>query len=116
VAARLRGKHPHDLSARHQHPKEGGQEAAEMTDEKDQSEVTDCLSGPIETRGDLLVLRIPLDNGGDKFVGVTTKIGSVDGDVLEVRLPVWLAQKLGVRAGDWVTVGLENGKFTIWAE
>jgi hypothetical protein len=86
-----------------------------MTDLNDPETPTDCLTGPLETHGDLLVLRIPLANGGDKFIDVTAKIAAVDGDVLEVRIPVWLAEKLKVRSGDWVTVGLKNGKFTIWA-
>lgn len=77
-------------------------------------EPTDCISGPVETSGDALVLRIPLDAGGDRFVELTTSIASVDGDVLEVRVPVFLAQKLNIRAGDQVTVGIRNGKFTIW--
>jgi hypothetical protein len=82
--------------------------------DQDESEPTDCISGPVETRGDLLVLRIPLAAGADKFVPVTTAIGSVDGDVLEIRIPVFIAQTLGIGAGDRVTVGLQAGKFTIW--
>jgi len=79
---------------------------------RDEDYVT-CLDGPVERIDGQLVLRIPLDAGGDDLHDVARGISRIDGDCLEVRIPDWLAEKLGIWEGTIVTVDNRNGKFNI---
>jgi hypothetical protein len=71
------------------------------------------LKGPVEKLGDDLVLRIPLEAGGDRLVECSKGIGEVHGAFLEVVIPTWLAEKLGITEGSWVSVDNANGKFNL---
>jgi hypothetical protein len=71
------------------------------------------LRGPIEREGDRLVLRIPLDAGGEQLSIVARGISEIDGDDLVVVIPNWLAQKIGVDAGTEVYVDDRSGKLNI---
>ncbi len=71
------------------------------------------LRGPIDREGDKLVLRIPLDAGGEQLSLVARGISEVDGEDLVVTIPHWLAQKIDVREGSEVYVDDRGGKFNI---
>ena len=71
------------------------------------------LRGPIEREGERLVLRIPLDAGGEQLSIVAKGICEIDGDDLVVVLPDWLAEKIGVGEGTVVYVDDRWGKFNI---
>lgn len=71
------------------------------------------LEGPIEEIGGKLMLRIPLDAGGTGLVECSRGIAIVEGGLLLVEIPAWLAGKLRVVAGDVVNVNNAGGKFNI---
>jgi hypothetical protein len=71
------------------------------------------LEGPIETVDGQLVLRIPLEAGGDKLAPFARGIGEVADGFLSVIIQPWLAEKLRVSAGSLVFVDNKDGKFTI---
>jgi hypothetical protein len=71
------------------------------------------LRGPIEREEGKLVMRIPLDAGGEQLYAVSRGISSIDGDDLVVTIPHWLAQKIGVGEGSVVYVDDRWGKFNI---
>ena len=71
------------------------------------------LEGPLESIDGKLMLRIPLEAGGDKLAPFARGIGEVDGDYLIVVIQPWLAEKLRVGAGSLVFVDNNNGKFNI---
>ena len=71
------------------------------------------LRGPIEKEDGKLVLRIPLEAGGDDLVVCAKGISQIDGDHLVVTIPDWLAEKLELYEGRHVSVDNENGKFNI---
>ena len=52
---------------------------------------TVSIEGPVETVNGQLVLRIPLQEGGDKLAPFARGIGEVQGDDLVVVIPPWLA-------------------------
>ena len=60
-----------------------------------------------------LMLRIPIEAGGDKLAPFARGIGEVDDDYLNVIIQPWLAEKLRVGAGSLVIVDNKNGKFNI---
>jgi len=74
------------------------------------------LSGPVESVNGKLVLHIPLAAGGDQLVAASRGIGVVMDDYLEVTIPDWLAEKLGITEGSIVTVDNRDGKFNITPE
>ena len=80
-----------------------------MSDDK---EVT-SLGGPVERIDGRLVLQIPLAAGGAGLVDCSRGIGRVEGDVLVVTIPDWLAEKLLITEGSAVIVDNRNGKFNI---
>ena len=86
-----------------------------MSESEDDDEVT-CLTGPVEELGGELVLRIPLEAGGGELVSCSRGIGHVVGDELQIRIPSWLATKLGIHAGMLVTVDNRGGKFNIYPQ
>lgn len=71
------------------------------------------LRGPIEREDDRLVLRIPLDAGGEQLSLVARGISQIEGDDLVVTIPDWLAEKIGVGEGTEVYVDDREGKFNI---
>lgn len=73
------------------------------------------LEGPVESVNGVLTLLIPLSEGGDKFVGCCRGISDVEGDVLKITIPEWLAGTLRIEEGDLVSVDNANGKFNIRA-
>jgi hypothetical protein len=71
------------------------------------------IGGPVEEIDGVLVLRIPLDAGGRDLVECSRGIGHVRGDFLNVVIPGWLAEKLGLFPGSHVIVDNAGGKFNI---
>jgi hypothetical protein len=71
------------------------------------------LRGPIDRENGKLVMRIPLDAGGEQLAIVAKGISEIDGDDLLVTIPHWLAQKIGVSEGSEVYVDDRWGKFNI---
>lgn len=71
------------------------------------------LSGPVEKENDELVLRIPLEAGGDQLIECSRGISKVEGQFLRVVIPEWLAGTLRIDKGSVVSVDNENGKFNI---
>jgi hypothetical protein len=71
------------------------------------------LLGPIEREDDTLVVRSPLDGGGEQISLVARGISAVDGDDLVSTIPHWLAQKIDVSKGTEVYVDDRNGKLNI---
>jgi hypothetical protein len=71
------------------------------------------LRGPIGTENGKLVMRIPLDAGGEKLQIAARGICEVDGDNLVVTIPHWLAQKIEINEGTEVYVDDRGGKFNI---
>ncbi len=71
------------------------------------------LCGPIEREGDRLILRIPLDAGGEQLHLVTCGMSEIDCDDLVVTIPDWLARKIGVAEGTCVYVDDRSGQFNI---
>lgn len=71
------------------------------------------LEGPVELVDGKLMLRIPLEAGGDKLAPLARGIGEIDGEHLNVVIQPWLAEKLRIGAGSLVFVDNKNGKFTI---
>lgn len=77
--------------------------------------MTDPISiqGPVEVVDGKLMLRIPLDAGGEQLAPLARDIGSVVGDYLEVIIQPWLAATMRIVPGSLVCVDNKNGKFTI---
>lgn len=71
------------------------------------------LLGPVEKIDGKLVLRIPLEAGGDQFVECSSGISEVKDGFLIVEIKEWLAGMLRIEAGDFVSVRNANGKFNI---
>ncbi len=71
------------------------------------------LQGPVEVVDGKLMLRIPLAAGGSHLVEAARGIGEVDGESLNVTIPDWLAEKLGIQAGNQVSVSNRDGKLNI---
>lgn len=71
------------------------------------------VKGPIESIDGKLMLRIPLDAGGEKLATFAHGIGEIDGEFLNVIIQPWLAEKLKVGVGNIVFVDNKNGKFII---
>lgn len=71
------------------------------------------LQGPVEKIGEKLVLRIPLEAGGDQFVECSRGISEVKDGCLVVEIKEWLADMLRIEEGDLVHVDNRNGKFNI---
>jgi hypothetical protein len=71
------------------------------------------LQGPVEKIDGKLVLRIPLEAGGDPFVECSRGVAEVKDGFLIVEIKEWLAGMLRIEQGDLVTVSNANGKFGI---
>ena len=81
-------------------------------DEQNMDDIT-SLTGPVESEGGQLVLRIPLEEGGDELIQCAREISQVDGDCLKIMIPKWLANKLHIADGSLVTVDNKDGKLNI---
>ena len=68
------------------------------------------LQGPVEKIGDKLVLRIPLDAGGNELIECSRGISEIDGEFLQITIPDWLAGMLRIDKGSIVngTTGMAN--------
>ncbi|MGI4826775.1 MAG: hypothetical protein ACRYFU_01065 [Janthinobacterium lividum] len=71
------------------------------------------VQAPVERREDRLVLRIPMDAGGDKLQLVARASSFVEGDDLVVLLPEWLAQRMRLAEGSEVHLDDRWGKLNI---
>ena len=71
------------------------------------------LQGPVERREDRLVLRIPLDAGGNQLQVTAKAISFVEEGNLVVLLPEWLAQRMHLGEGSEVNVDDRWGKLNI---
>ncbi len=71
------------------------------------------LQGPVEKIDGKLVLRIPLDAGGGELIECSRGISEIEGEYLNVVIPVWLAEKLGIYEGALVAVDNRDGKFNL---
>lgn len=71
------------------------------------------IEGPVELQDDQLILRIPLESGGDKLAPFAKGIGEISGGALNVVIQAWLAEKLQIGEGSIVIVDNRNGKFNI---
>jgi hypothetical protein len=60
-----------------------------------------------------LMLRIPLAAGGRELVECSRGISEIDGDFLNIVIPDWLAEKLGISEGTTLVVGNANDRFNI---
>jgi len=79
----------------------------------DQEDDFVSLVGPLEERDGKLVLMIPLDAGGDRLSQCTRGIGEIEGDMLCVKIPDWLAAKFEMQIGSLVSVNNRDGKFNL---
>jgi hypothetical protein len=71
------------------------------------------IEGPVERVGDDLVIRIPLEEGGEELAPFAGRIGEIKEGCLCVVIQPWLAEKLRVREGSLVIIDNKKGKFTI---
>jgi hypothetical protein len=71
------------------------------------------IEGPVENVEGALALLIPMAYGGDRLAECARGIGVVEGDILKVIIPPWLAEKLGITVGSTVVVHNAEGKFNI---
>ena len=71
------------------------------------------LRGPIQSEGDKLVFRVPLNAGGAQLNLVASGISVVEGDDLVIIIPPWLAEKLQLVSGTEVTIDDRSGIFNI---
>jgi hypothetical protein len=71
------------------------------------------LRGPVESVGGKLMLRIPLEAGGQDFVECSRGIGVIDGGFLCIHIQEWLAEKLGISEGSVVDIDNSDGTFNI---
>lgn len=74
------------------------------------------IQGPIEKIDGKMVLCIPLAAGGDALANCAKGIGQIEGDLLKVVIPDWLAEKIGISEGTIVNVHNRDGKFNIVPE
>ena len=78
-------------------------------------EVT-TLGGPVEKIDGQLMLRIPLDAGGNELIACSRGISEIDGEFLNIKIQEWLALKLRIEEGSMVTVDNRDGKFNIYVD
>jgi hypothetical protein len=68
---------------------------------------------PLESRDGKLVLLVPLDSGGKELIDCTRGIGNVEGDVLCISIPAWLAAKQGLEVGSFYVIWNDSGEFAM---
>ncbi len=71
------------------------------------------LQGPVEKIEGKLILRIPLEAGGDQLIDCSRGVSEVEGEYLKIVIPEWLAGMLRIEEGDLVSVDNADGKFNI---
>ena len=71
------------------------------------------VQGPVERRDNRLILRIPMDAGGNQLRAVAQTTSFVEDDVLVVLLPEWLAERMHLGEGSEVYVDDRWGKLNI---
>jgi hypothetical protein len=71
------------------------------------------LEGPVEKIDGALVLRIPLEAGGDQLIECSRGISELKDGFLVVEIKEWLAGMLRIEEGDRVSVSNAGGKFNI---
>lgn len=69
------------------------------------------IKGPLEKIEGKLLLRIPLEVGGQTLIGCTKGIGHVDGDFLVIEILPWMIEQLGISEGDLLAVDNHTGEF-----
>jgi hypothetical protein len=69
-----------------------------------------CLIERID--GQLLIV-LPLDEGGRRFVKCARGISHIHDDALHIQIPEWLSGMLRVEEGDSVSIDNADGKFNI---
>ena len=72
-----------------------------------------AVEGPVERRGDRLVLRVPLDAGGEALRLAAKAISYEEDGRLVVVLPEWLAGRMKLGEGSEVHVDNRFGKLNI---
>ena len=72
-----------------------------------------AVEGPVERRGDRLVLRVPLDAGGDKLRQLATATSYEEDNRLVLELPEWLARRMQLCEGSAVHLDNRFGKLNI---
>lgn len=72
-----------------------------------------AVEGPVERQGERLVLRVPLEAGGDKLRALTRAISFVEDGRLVVLLPEWLAERMQLEEGSAVHLDNRWGKLNI---
>ena len=75
--------------------------------------IYNSAQGPVERFNNRLVLRIPLDAGGDKLHLVARANSFVEGRNLVVLLPDWLAHRMHLVEGTEVYLDDRWGKLNI---
>jgi hypothetical protein len=71
------------------------------------------LQGPVEKLDGKLVLRIPLDAGGNELIQCSRGISEFEGDFLKITISEWLSGVLPIEAGSLVSVDNRDGKCNI---
>ena len=71
------------------------------------------LRGPVEVIDGRLFLLIPLAVGGNELAKVSRGISVIEGEFLKIEIKTWLAEKLSIKEGSYVSVDNENGKFNL---
>jgi hypothetical protein len=74
---------------------------------------TISIEGPVELMNGELILRIPLETGGNQLAPPARGIGNIEGNFLSVHIQPWLAEMLRIGPGSFVLVDDRNGKFNI---
>ena len=72
-----------------------------------------ALEGPVERRGDRLVLRVPLAEGGERLKAAARETAYEEDGSLVVVLPEWLAERMRLHEGSAVHVDNRWGKLNI---
>jgi hypothetical protein len=72
------------------------------------------LKGIVVQEGDALVLRMPLNPDGSGLIENWVGVAEIEGDVLKINIPRWLAEFLRVRAGDVINVTNQDGRANIF--
>ena len=72
-----------------------------------------AMEGPVERLGDRLVLRVPLEDGGDQLHAVASTSSYVENGDLVVELPEWLAKRMDLEEGTSVHVDDRWGRLNI---
>lgn len=72
-----------------------------------------ALEGPVERRGDRLVLRVPLAAGGERLKDAARATAYEEDGSLVVELPDWLSDRMRLHEGATVHVDNRWGKLNI---